>query len=133
LEAKSDRWPGVLARDRDGGNHAVIWPRWPADSITCGERIPRSCRAGRLPRRGQNHNEHRSELKRNKRCTYCVANTFNREFKCPQIIRRSSVLTMSEACNLTFSMPTDAHHPTDVQQHSHSFGVVFMSSDKCKL
>lgn len=37
LEAKSDRWPGVLARDRKGGNRAVIWPLWTANRTTCRE------------------------------------------------------------------------------------------------
>lgn len=37
MEAKSDRWPGVLARDCKGENRAVIWPLWTAHRMTCRE------------------------------------------------------------------------------------------------
>lgn len=72
MEAKSDRWPGVLARDCNGENHAVIWLPWTAKSITCREQILRSCRTGCLYYCGNHNNKHCFELKLSESNVLCI-------------------------------------------------------------
>lgn len=55
LEAKFNRWPGILARDCSGENHAVIWPLQ-ANSITCRGWILRHFCAGCLYNCGKYNN-----------------------------------------------------------------------------
>lgn len=70
LEANSDRWRGVLARERVGENHAVIWRRWTSSSFTCREQILREAPTSKsvMSTREVRVHDKKRRLKSRRRC-----------------------------------------------------------------